>query len=154
MENVFSVFVRKPEAGNYGKGGPGAGTVRARFPAKPKNSVFVREPEDGNYGKGGPDAGTVRARFPAKPMNSVFMREPEVAGCPDAGTVRARLSAKPMNSVFMREPEAAGGRPGTLRALLRNMYKKKIAFLYIVMYYHTNAIKNILKKWIHSNFYS
>ena len=88
-------------------------------------SVFVCEPEDGNYGKGGPDAGTVRARFPAKPMNSVFMRE----------------------------PEAAGGRPGTLRALLRNMYKKKIAFLYIVMYYHTNAIKNILKKWIHSNFY-
>ena len=112
LENVFSVFVREPEAGNYGKGGPGAGTVRARFPAKPKNSVFVREPEDGNYGKGGPDAGTVRARFPAKPMNSVFMREPEVAGGPDAGTVRARFPAKPMNSVFMREPEGGRRPPG------------------------------------------
>ena len=80
LENVFSVFVREPEAGNYGKGGPDAGTVRARLSAKPKNSVFVREPEAGNYGKGGPNAGTVRARFPAKPMNSVFMREPEAAG--------------------------------------------------------------------------
>ena len=76
LENVFSVFVREPEDGNYGKGGPGAGTVRARFPAKPKNSVFVREPEAGNYGKGGPVAGTVRARLPAKPKNSVFVREP------------------------------------------------------------------------------
>ena len=45
LENVFSVFVREPEAGNYGKGGPDAGTVRARFPAKPMNSVFMREPE-------------------------------------------------------------------------------------------------------------
>ena len=45
LENVFSVFVREPEDGNYGKGGPGAGTVRARFPAKPMNSVFMREPE-------------------------------------------------------------------------------------------------------------
>ena len=87
LENVFSVFVREPEDGNYGKGGPGAGTVRARLPAKPKNSVFVREPEAGNYGKGGPDAGTVRARFPAKPMNSVFMREPEAAGCPAGHTL-------------------------------------------------------------------
>lgn len=76
-------------------------------------SVFVREPEAGNYGKGGPDAGTVRARFPAKPMNSVFMREPEAAG-----------------------------RPATLWTLLRNMYKKKLAFLYTIMYYHTNAIKS------------
>ena len=81
-------------------------------------SVFVREPEAGNYGKGGPVAGTVRARFPAKPMNSVFMRE----------------------------PEAAGGRPATLRALLRNMYKKKLAFLYTIMYYHTNAIKKHLEE--------
>ena len=117
LENVFSVFVREPEAGNYGKGGPGAGTVRARFPAKPKNSIFVREPKAGNYGKGGPDAGTVRARFPAKPMNSVFMREPEAAA-----------------------------RPATLRALLRNMYKKKLAFLYTIMYYHTNAIKKHLEE--------
>ena len=38
--------------------------------------------------------------------------------------------------------EGAGGRPGTLRAVLRNMYKKKLAFLYTIMYYHTNAIKN------------
>ena len=37
-------------------------------------------------------------------------------------------------------PPAA--RPATLRALLRNMYKKKLAFLYTIMYYHTNAIKN------------
>ena len=47
-----------------------------------------------------------------------------------------------MNSVFVREPEAAGRRPGTLRALLRNMYKKRLAFLYTIVYYHTNAIKN------------
>ena len=33
-------------------------------------------------------------------------------------------------------------RPGTLRALFRNMYKKKLVFLYTIMYYHTNAIKN------------
>ena len=37
-------------------------------------------------------------------------------------------------------PPAA--RQATLRALLRNMYKKKLAFLYTIMYYHTNAIKN------------
>ena len=111
-----SVFVREPEAGNYGKGGPGAGTVRARLPAKPMNSVFVREPEAENYEKGGPGAGTVRARMPAKPMNSVFVREPEAAG-----------------------------RPGTLRALLRNMYKKRLAFLYTIMYYHTNVVKTPLK---------
>ncbi len=86
LENVFSVFVREPEDGNYGKGGPDASTVRARLSAKPMNSVFVREPEAGNYGKGGPDAGTVRARFPAKPMNSVFMREPEAAGRPAGHT--------------------------------------------------------------------
>ena len=80
------------------------------------NSVFMREPEAGNYGKGGPDAGTVRARLPAKPMNSVFVREPE-----------------------------AVGRPATLRALLRNMYKKRVAFLYTTMYYHTNIVKTSLK---------
>ena len=33
-------------------------------------------------------------------------------------------------------------RPGTLRALLRNMYKKKLVFLYTIVYYHTNAVKN------------
>lgn len=52
-----------------------------------------------------------------------------------------------------KERAPPGARPGTLRALLRNMYKKKLAFLYTNMYYHTNAIKNILKKWIHSIFY-
>ena len=36
----------------------------------------------------------------------------------------------------------AAARPATLRALLRNMYKKKLAFLYTIMYYYTNAIKN------------
>ena len=40
------------------------------------------------------------------------------------------------------EGGAKRGRPATLRALLRNMYKKKLAFLYTNMYYHTNAIKN------------
>ena len=49
-----------------------------------------------------------------------------------------------MNSVFVREPEAAG-RPGTLRALLRNMYKKRLAFLYTIMYYHTDVVKTPLK---------
>ena len=129
LENVFSVFVRKPEAGNYGKGGPGAGTVRARFPAKPKNSVFVREPEDGNYGKGGPDAGTVRARLSAKPKNSVFVREPEDGnygkGGPDAGTVRARFPAKPMNSVFMREPEGGGCPAGHTLDLAQEYVQEK-----------------------------
>ena len=33
-------------------------------------------------------------------------------------------------------------RPATLWALLRNTCKKKLAFLYTIMYYHTNAIKN------------
>ena len=42
-----------------------------------------------------------------------------------------------------KERAPPGARPGTLRALLRNMYKKKLAFLYTNMYYHTNAIKNI-----------
>ena len=37
-------------------------------------------------------------------------------------------------------------RPATLRALLRNMYKKKLAFLYTIMYYHTNAIKKHLEE--------
>lgn len=41
-----------------------------------------------------------------------------------------------------------------LRALLRNMYKKRLAFLYTIVYYHTNAIKNTWKKWIRSNSYS
>ena len=77
-------------------------------------SVFVREPEAGNYGKGGPDAGTVRARLSAKPMNSVFMREPEGGGRP------------------------AGHTPG----LAQEYVQEKNAFLYTIMYYHTNAIKN------------
>ena len=29
--------------------------------------------------------------------------------------------------------------------MLRNMYKKKLAFLYIIMYYHTNTVKTPLK---------
>ena len=41
-------------------------------------------------------------------------------------------------------PPAA--RPATLWALLRNMYKKKLAFLYTIMYYHTNAIKKHLEE--------
>ena len=35
--------------------------------------------------------------------------------------------------------------PATLRALLRNMYKKRVAFLYTIMYYHTNVVKTPLK---------
>ena len=58
-----------------------------------------------------------------------------------------------MNSVFVREPEAGnygkgGRRPAgraPCRALLRNMYKKRVAFLYTIMYYHTNVVKTPLK---------
>ena len=132
LENVFSVFVREPEDGNYGKGGPDAGTVRARLPAKPKNSVFVREPKAGNYGKGGPGAGTVRARLSAKPKNSVFVREPEDGNYGKGGRLPGRAHSGPCSGICTR---------------------KKLAFLYTNMHYHTNAIKNILKKWIHSNFY-
>ena len=64
-----SVFGRELRAGNIGKGGPAAGMVRARVPAKPMKSVVVRELRAGKLGKGGPGAGEVRARVPAKPMN-------------------------------------------------------------------------------------
>ena len=57
--------------------GPGAGAVRARLPAKPKNSVFEREPWTGKSERRCPGAGAVRARLPAKSMNSVFEREPQ-----------------------------------------------------------------------------
>ena len=38
-------------------------------------------------------------------------------------------------------PKAATGCPGPFLPLLRNMYKKRLAFLYTIVYYHTNAIK-------------
>ena len=43
-------------------------------------------------------------------------------------------------------PRLPAARPATLWALLRNMYKKKLAFLYTIMYYHTNAIKKHLEE--------
>lgn len=36
-------------------------------------------------------------------------------------------------------------RAGTRLLLLRNMYKKRLAFLYTIMYYHTNTVKTPLK---------
>ena len=57
-------------------GGPGAGTVCVRLPAKPIKSVTVRKPPGLKIRKGGPGAGTVCVRLPAKPMNSVFVRKP------------------------------------------------------------------------------
>lgn len=47
------------------KGGPGAGAVCVRLPAKPINSVFVRKPPGLKIRKGGPGAGTVCVRLPA-----------------------------------------------------------------------------------------
>ena len=57
-------------------GGPAAGRVRARLPAKPMNSVSERELRAGKKDDGGPAAGRVRARQSGKPMNSVLEREP------------------------------------------------------------------------------
>ena len=58
------------------------------------------------------------------------------------GNVKILLPETELQGFAGRGEQREGGRPGTLRALLRNMYKKKLAFLYIIMYYHTNAIKN------------
>ena len=100
----------------YYIGGPGAGAVCVRRPAKPMNSVFVRKPRGLKFRKSGPGAGAVCVRLPAKPMNSVFVRKPRGLkfrkGGPDAGAVCVRLPAKPMNSVFVRNPPGLKFRKG------------------------------------------
>ena len=57
-----------------------------------------------------------------------------------AARVRGERGAKRGSRRALRRLRAA--RPATFRAVLRNMYKKKLAFLYTIMYYHTNFIKN------------
>lgn len=53
-----------------------------------------------------------------------------------------------MGPLVARASKTVGpaARPSTFLLLLRNMYKKKLAFLYIIMYYHTNAIKKHLER--------
>ena len=51
-------------------------------------------------------------------------------------------SCKGLRGAGSKERAPPSARPATLRAVLRNMYKKKLAFLYTIMYYHTNFIKN------------
>ena len=80
MSSTFFIFFkiifgagigREPRNGNTEIGRPGAGTVRARLPARPLFSVPGREPCTENSEIGGPGAGTVRARLPAKPYSFV-----------------------------------------------------------------------------------
>ena len=54
-----SVCVRKPPGLKLRKGGPDAGAVCVRRPAKSMNSVFVRKLPDLKFRKGGPGAGAL-----------------------------------------------------------------------------------------------
>ena len=73
--NKLGFLARTPGL-KFRKGGPAAGAVCVRLPAKPINSVFVRKPSGLKFRKGGPGAGAVCVRLPAKPIASVFVRKP------------------------------------------------------------------------------
>ena len=113
--NKLGFLARTPGL-KFRKGGPAAGAVCVRLPAKPMKSVTVRKPPGLKIRKGGPGAGTVCVRLPAKPINSVFVRKPPGLkfrkGGPGAGTVCVRLPAKPMKSVTVRKPPGLKIRKG------------------------------------------
>ena len=87
------------------------------------------------------ESGEQRGEAAGWPRGRIRRRECEDFAPRNGATrVSGERGAKRGHRRALRRLRAA--RPATLRAVLRNMYKKKLAFLYTIMYYHTNFIKN------------